>query len=130
MNYEDIQSGYDNVTNIINNLNEYLSVELKKQSVYSLFKDAFDDGVRLYNPEEMELYYIVYIDDLEMVNSKVYNLSKQELRSSVQYITDLPIKKLKPISYDHVCEYIKEHSDKLDENTYCKLQTFFNVNIF
>lgn len=130
MNYEDIQNGYDNVTNLINNLSEYLNVELKKQSAYNLFKDAFDDGVRLYNPETMELYYVAFIDDFEMVNSKVYNLSKQELRSNVQYITDMPIETLKPISYDRVCEYIKDHSDKLDEDVYRKLQTFFKVNIF
>lgn len=130
MNYEDIQSGYDSVTRIINNLNEYLNVELKKQSVYYLFKDTFDDGVRLYNPEAMELYYIDFVDDFEMVHSKVYSLTKQELRSSVQYITDIPTKTLKPISYDRVCEYIKDHSDKLDVETYCKLQTAFSVNIF
>lgn len=130
MNYEDIQSGYDGVTRIINNLNEYLNVELKKQSVYYLFKDTFDDGVRLYNPEAMELYYIDFVDDFEMVHSKVYSLTKQELRSSVQYITDMPTKTLKPISYDRVCEYIKDHSDKLDVETYCKLQTAFSVNIF
>ncbi len=130
MNYEDIQSGYDSVTRIINNLNEYLNVELKKQSVYYLFKDTFDDGVRLYNPEAMELYYIDFVDDFEMVHSKVYSLTKQELRSSVQYITDMPTKTLKPISYDRVCEYIKDHSDKLDVEAYCKLQTAFSVNIF